>query len=40
VANAFSSDPHIVGKTVLLNHKAFLVAGVMPEAFTGLARAF
>jgi len=34
----FSSDPHIVGKTVLLNHKAFLVTGVMPEAFTGLAR--
>ncbi|MGD0666797.1 MAG: ADOP family duplicated permease [Bryobacteraceae bacterium] len=34
----FSSDPHIVGKTVLLNHKAFLVAGVMPEAFAGLER--
>jgi predicted permease len=34
----FASDPHIVGKTVLLNHKAFLVAGVMPETFTGLAR--
>jgi len=34
----FSSDPHIVGKTVLLNHKAFLVAGVMPEVFTGLQR--
>ncbi len=34
----FASDPQIVGKTVLLNHKAFLVAGVMPEAFTGLAR--
>ena len=34
----FSSDPHIVGKTVLLSHKAFLVAGVMPEFFTGLQR--
>ena len=34
----FSSDPHIVGKTVLLNHKAFLVAGVMPEVFAGLQR--
>jgi len=34
----FSSDPHIVGKTILLNHKAFLVAGVMPEGFTGLER--
>jgi len=34
----FASDPHIVGKTVLLNQQAFLVAGVMPESFTGLAR--
>jgi len=34
----FSSDPHIVGKTVSLNHRPFLVAGVMPEAFTGLQR--
>jgi predicted permease len=34
----FASDAHIVGKTVLLNHKAFLVAGVMPEVFTGLQR--
>ena len=34
----FSGDPHIVGKTVLLNHKAFVVAGVMPEVFTGLQR--
>ncbi|HUE21771.1 MAG TPA: ABC transporter permease [Bryobacteraceae bacterium] len=34
----FASDPRIVGKTVLLNHKAFLVAGVLPEAFTGLQR--
>jgi predicted permease len=34
----FGSDPRIVGKTVLLNHKAFLVAGVMPEVFTGLQR--
>ncbi|MGB7760645.1 MAG: ABC transporter permease, partial [Bryobacteraceae bacterium] len=35
---SFASDPHIVGKTVLLYHKPFLVAGVMPEAFTGLQR--
>jgi predicted permease len=34
----FASDPHIVGKTILLNHKAFQVAGVMPEGFAGLAR--
>lgn len=34
----FAGDTHIVGKTVLLNHKAFLVAGVMPETFTGLQR--
>ncbi len=34
----FASDPQIVGRTVLLNHKAFLVAGVMPDGFTGLQR--
>jgi len=34
----FSSDPHIVGRTVLLNRKPFLVAGVMQAAFTGLQR--
>ena len=34
----FASDQGIVGKTVLLNHKAFLVAGVMPDGFTGLQR--
>jgi predicted permease len=34
----FASDPNIVGKTVRLNHQAFVVAGVMPEVFTGLAR--
>ena len=34
----FSSDPNIVGKTVLLNHQAFVVAGVMAESFTGLQR--
>ena len=32
----FASDPHIVGKTVVLDHKPFLVAGVMPEDFTAL----
>jgi predicted permease len=34
----FGGDPQIVGKTILLNQKAFLVAGVMPPRFTGLAR--
>jgi predicted permease len=34
----FSSDPRIVGKTVLLNKEPFLVAGVMPETFTGFDR--
>lgn len=34
----FARDPHIIGKTVMLNHKAFLVAGVMPEVFTGIQR--
>jgi predicted permease len=34
----FAGDPHIVGKTILLNQKAFLVAGVMPREFTGLIR--
>ena len=34
----FASDPHIVGKTVLLNHRPFLVAGVMPEVFASLQR--
>jgi len=34
----FGSDPRIVGKTVLLDSKPFLVAGVMPEVFTGFER--
>jgi len=34
----FGGDPHIVGKTILLNGKAFLVAGIMPREFTGLNR--
>ena len=34
----FRGDPQIVGKTILLNKKAFLVAGVMPRAFPGLVR--
>jgi len=34
----FSSDPHIVGKTVLISGKAFVVSAVMPEGFTGLQR--
>jgi len=34
----FGGDPQIAGKTVLLNQKAFFVAGVMPVEFTGLMR--
>jgi len=34
----FGGDPQIAGKTVLLNQKAFFVAGVMPVEFTGLVR--
>jgi predicted permease len=34
----FGGDPHIAGKSILLNGKAFLVAGVMPAEFTGLQR--
>jgi predicted permease len=34
----FGGDPQIVGKSILLNQKAFLVAGIMPREFTGLVR--
>jgi len=34
----FGGDPSIVGKSVVLNKKAFLVAGVMPAKFGGLDR--
>jgi predicted permease len=34
----FGGDPHLVGKSILLNRKAFLVAGVMPAEFNGLMR--
>jgi predicted permease len=34
----FGGDPHIAGKSILLNGKAFQVAGVMPSQFLGLAR--
>ncbi|HTS29473.1 MAG TPA: ADOP family duplicated permease [Bryobacteraceae bacterium] len=34
----FGGDPHLVGKTILLNGKAFLVAGIVPREFTGLNR--
>lgn len=34
----FGADPKVVGQTVLLNGKAFTVAGVMPAQFTGLER--
>jgi predicted permease len=34
----FGGSPQIVGKTILLNNKAVLVAGVMPAEFIGLNR--
>ncbi|HYL77705.1 MAG TPA: ABC transporter permease [Bryobacteraceae bacterium] len=34
----FGGDPGIVGKTVFLNGKAFVVSGVMPADFTGVVR--
>jgi predicted permease len=34
----FGGNPNIVGETVLLDHNAFVVAGVMPQTFTGLDR--
>jgi len=34
----FGGDPEIVGKTILLNRQAFVVAAVMPRKFTGLVR--
>jgi putative ABC transport system permease protein len=34
----FAGDPHIVGRTVLLNGRAFAVTGVMTREFAGLAR--
>ena len=34
----FGGNPNIAGATVLLSGQAFLVAGVMPEPFTGLVR--
>ncbi|MFB3825487.1 MAG: ABC transporter permease [Bryobacteraceae bacterium] len=33
--NRFRSDPHIIGKTVILNSRSFTVAGVAPEEFHG-----
>jgi len=32
----FSGDPNIAGRTVLLDRRPFLVAGVMPRGFAGL----
>lgn len=34
----FGGDPDIIGRTILLNSKAFRVSAVMPAEFTGLAR--
>jgi predicted permease len=34
----FASDPAIVGKTIRLNNRQFLVAGVLPPEFTGMMR--
>lgn len=32
----FQSDPDIVGKTILLNHRPFTVIGVAPQDFSGI----
>jgi predicted permease len=34
----FGGDPNLAGKTILADGEAFVVAAVMPEEFTGLAR--
>lgn len=34
----FGGDPRLVGKSILLNGQAFLVAGIAPREFTGLIR--
>jgi predicted permease len=34
----FGGDPHIAGKTARFSGRAFLIAGVMPEEFTGVVR--
>jgi predicted permease len=36
----FGGDPGIVGKTIILDRKALVVAGVMPRDFTGAVRGF
>ena len=32
----FSSDPQVLGKTVVLNEESFVVAGVLPQGFYGV----
>ena len=34
----FAGDPHILGKTVVLNRDTFTVVGVGPEGFSGAQR--
>lgn len=34
----FGGDPMVAGKSVLFSGKAFMVAGVMPQEFTGVVR--
>lgn len=31
----FDGDPHVIGRTVLLNQQVFTIIGVTPESFTG-----
>ena len=33
----FGGDPQIVGRTLMLNARAFTVIGVMPPGFSGLS---
>lgn len=36
--NRYAADPHILGKTVLLNQQPFTVVGIVPANFTGRVR--
>lgn len=34
----FGGDPELIGKTIVLNNRAFTVIGIMPEGFTGTSQ--